>query len=114
MEKMFTKRGENVRKVLYTSLGDDAYLISHLGTGVNVKAHVVVGQLGGLFLQLPGESDLPVAGNTDTTFQTQTTSFQIPCFRLLLLLFTIMAHFRTSGQCMHFKFQVVHNYMQFI
>lgn len=33
---------------------------------MNVKAQVVVGQLGGLFLQLPGESDLPVAGNTQT------------------------------------------------
>lgn len=38
-----------------------AYLVSHLGTGVNVEAQVVVGQLGGLFLQLPGESDLPEA-----------------------------------------------------
>ncbi len=33
---------------------------------MNVKAQVVVGQLGGLFLQLPGESDLPGAGNTQT------------------------------------------------
>lgn len=31
---------------------------------MNVKAHVVVGQLGGLFLQLSGENDLPAAGNT--------------------------------------------------
>lgn len=41
----------------------NAYLIAHLGTGVDVKAQVVVAQLGGLFLQLPGESDLPVVGN---------------------------------------------------
>lgn len=33
---------------------------------MNVKAQVVVGQLGGLFLQLPGESDLPVARKTQT------------------------------------------------
>lgn len=38
-----------------------AYLVSHLGTGVNVEAQVVVRQLGGLFLQLPGESNLPEA-----------------------------------------------------
>lgn len=55
-----------MRKVLHMSRWDNAYLISHLGTGVNVKAQVVVGQLGGLFLQLPGESDLPAAGNTQT------------------------------------------------
>lgn len=33
---------------------------------MNVKAQVVVGQLGGLFLQLPGESHLPVARKTQT------------------------------------------------
>lgn len=38
-----------------------AYLVSHLGTGVNVEAQVVLGQLGGLFLQLPGEGNLPEA-----------------------------------------------------
>lgn len=52
--------------VLYMSVWDIAYLVPHLGTGVNVKAQVVVGQLGGLFLQLPGESDLPAAGHTRT------------------------------------------------
>lgn len=31
---------------------------------MDVKAQVVEGQLGRLFLQLPGESDLPAAGNT--------------------------------------------------
>lgn len=41
----------------------DAYLVPHLGTGVNVKAQIVVGQFGGLFLQLPGERDLPITGN---------------------------------------------------
>ncbi len=51
----------NMRNVWYKS-----YLIPHLGTGVDVKAQVVVGQLRGLFLQLPGESDLPVARNTQT------------------------------------------------
>lgn len=33
---------------------------------MNVKAQVVEGQLGGLFLQLPGESDLPAARKTQT------------------------------------------------
>lgn len=33
---------------------------------MNVEAHVVVGQLGGLFLQLSGENNLPAAGNTQT------------------------------------------------
>lgn len=33
---------------------------------MNVKAQVVEGQLGGLFLQLPGESDLPEGGHTRT------------------------------------------------
>lgn len=45
---------------------NNTYLIAHFGTGMNVKAQVVVGQLGGLFLQLPGESDLPVARKTQT------------------------------------------------
>lgn len=44
----------------------DTYLIAHFGTGMDVKAQVVVGQLGGLFLQLPGESDLPAARKTHT------------------------------------------------
>ena len=43
-----------------------SYLITHLGTRVYVEAQVVEGQLGGLFLQLPSESNLPVVEYTET------------------------------------------------
>lgn len=35
------------------------YLVWHLGAGVDIEAQVVVAQLGGLFLEMPGEGDLP-------------------------------------------------------
>lgn len=34
-------------------------LVSHLGAGVDIEAQVVVAQLGGHFLEMPGEGDLP-------------------------------------------------------
>lgn len=36
-----------------------SYLVSHLVAGVDVEAQVVEAQLGRLFLQLPGEGNLP-------------------------------------------------------
>lgn len=97
-----------MRNVLYMSVWDNAYLIPHLGTGMNVKAQVVVGQLGGLFLHLPGESDLPVAVNTQTHFVREgivkkKKNLRLHAFRnttyassLVLLLLTVMAHSSTT------------------
>lgn len=79
-----------------TQRRDGSYLIAHLGTGVNVKAHVVVGQLGGLSLQLPGENDLPAAGNTHTDIPISTKG---NTFSLVLLLLTVMAPFCSIRTC---------------
>lgn len=53
----------------------NAYLVSHLGAGVNVKAQVVKRQLGGLFLQLPGERDLPAMRQKHTVLCTSSLVF---------------------------------------
>lgn len=81
-----------------------AYLVSHLGTGVNVEAQVVVGQLGGLFLQLPGESDLPeaerqVLSEKKLSFLSESAQINsIPFFIFYLFIFAMLAHFSTFGR----------------
>lgn len=45
---------------MFVHVCDNWYLIAHLWTRVDVEAQVVEGQLWGLFLQLPGERNLPV------------------------------------------------------
>lgn len=73
---------------------------------MNVEAQVVVGQLGGLFLQLPGEVDLPeaerqVLKNKKTKTKQKHIPFRkcanefkcILCFYLFII--ATLAHFST-------------------
>lgn len=65
---------------------------------MNVEAQVVVGQLGGLFLQLPGEGNLPeeerqvLKNKKNTIFRKCTNEFKfIFCFYLFIIV--MRAHF---------------------